>query len=313
MITQNVTCPFCRRIQTISIPEGAGPFPIKCFSCQKMFLIPGRQHSFQRFPAPPLKEDGKIGKQKIMMAIRNRRETDKLISRLWAAPILGLAIFFIFVYLSLWVIMLTSATFFGFGQLIFILLLIILPLLSIHIILTYLTYSLILRRNRHFERDRLLREGIIQYFRSLARDSNPTLSKTKPFVGSQLATMQILHAEAGSQEGEQNTLLWTILMLFIPFMGLYVLYFLTKDSYNHDKRQQVFMQNVQQAASKFTMTIIPPSWKCLPPSSCGGYIFLSLVFYGIFLGYWYYALISDMNIHFKAQWQFEDQLLAAIR
>jgi hypothetical protein len=34
---------------------------------------------------------------------------------------------------------------------------------------------------------------------------------------------------------------------------------------------------------------------------------------GLFLIYWYYVLIKDLNEHFRAQWQFEDQIATQMK
>jgi hypothetical protein len=61
------------------------------------------------------------------------------------------------------------------------------------------------------------------------------------------------------------------------------------------------------------MTVILPSWKTLPERSFFIYLILTLLTCGLFLIYWYYVLIKDLNDHFGAQWQFEDQIAAQMK
>lgn len=99
---------------------------------------------------------------------------------------------------------------------------------------------------------------------------------------------------------------------FRPFCVIYVLYFLTKDPPNHDRRQLSFMQQVQSAGSKLGMYLVVPTWKSLPPRSFAIFLILIIFTFGLFAFYWFYVLIKDFNDHFMAQWQFENQLISSI-
>ncbi len=166
-------------------------------------------------------------------------------------------------------------------------------------------YKLIKRRNGHFRRDRILREGLINYVRGLAAERG---LETK--MSTELATMTSIHSESNSDEDEKSPVLWIFLSIItFGLLGIYVLYFLTKDPHNHDARQLAFMQQVQSASSKLEKTVVFPFWKSLPGRSFFLYLVLTWIT-GLFSLYWNYVLITDFNDHFKAQWQVEDQLLA---
>ncbi len=167
-------------------------------------------------------------------------------------------------------------------------------------------YKLIRRRNQHFRRDRMLREGLINYVRGLAAERGMEVK-----MSTELATMTSVHSEANGEEDEKSPILWVILSIIsFGLLGLYVSYFLTKDPHKHDVRQSAFMQQVQSAFSKLEKTVVFPFWKSLPDRSFFLYLILTWLTTGFFGLYWNYVLITDFNDHFKAQWQVEDQLLA---
>jgi Domain of unknown function (DUF4234) len=166
-------------------------------------------------------------------------------------------------------------------------------------------YRLMKRRNGHFRRDRILREGLINYVRGLAAERGMESKMTI-----ELATMTSIHSEANGEEDEKSPVLWIVLSIItFGLLGLYVWYFLTKDPHKHDVRQMAFMQQVQSAFSKFEKTVVFPYWKSLPDRSYFLYLILWFIT-GLFSLYWNYVLITDFNDHFRAQWQVEDQLLA---
>lgn len=166
-------------------------------------------------------------------------------------------------------------------------------------------YRLIKRRNGHFRRDRILREGIINYIRGTAAERG-----VEPTMTTELATMMAIHSEANGEEDEKSPVLWLVLSIItFGLLSLYVWYFLTKDPHKHDVRQIAFMQQTQSALSKLGKTVVFPFWKSLPDRSYFLYLILTWIT-GLFSLYWNYVLITDFNDHFRAQWQIEDQLMA---
>ncbi|MEI6797346.1 MAG: DUF4234 domain-containing protein, partial [Methanomassiliicoccales archaeon] len=63
------------------------------------------------------------------------------------------------------------------------------------------------------------------------------------------------------------------------------------------------------AGQQMGVNIMMPSWKTLPERSFVIYLVLTIVTLGLFMFYWVYVIIKDMNEHMKNQWAFEDQLL----
>ena len=244
------------------------------------------------------------GKNLISEAIRIRRETDEIMSALWIlSPFLGL-VAFVAILIGGAAIGGTFASRSGIlaGGLAGLIL-----GLIVYILLALLPwYKLIRRRSEHFKRDRILREGLISYVRGAASDRG-----VEAQMSTELATMTTVHSESSGQEDEKSAILWIILsVITFGLLGIYVSYFLTKDPHNHDVRQLAFMQQVQSAFSKLQKTIVFPFWKTMPDRSFFLYLILTWLTVGLFALYWNYALISDFNDHFRAQWQIEDQLVS---
>ncbi len=170
----------------------------------------------------------------------------------------------------------------------------------------YVIYHLIKRRTAHFRRDATLREGILGYLKAYAASKRMEKKLT-----SEITAMTMIHNEASGDEREKSPVMWTILTFIVPFVGIYVLYFLTKDPSNHDRRQLSFMQQAQAAASKLGITLVVPTWEALPGRSFALYFIITILI-SFFAIYWFYVLIKDFNDHFKAQWQFEDQLVPVL-
>jgi hypothetical protein len=165
-------------------------------------------------------------------------------------------------------------------------------------------YKLIRRRSEHFRRDRILREGLITYIRGIASERG-----IEAQMNTEIATMMTVHSESSGEEEEKSAILWIVLSIItFGLVGIYVSYFLTKDPHGHDVRQLAFMQQVQSSFQKLQKTIVFPFWKAIPSRSFFLYLVLTWLT-GLFALYWNYALISDFNNHFKAQWQIEDQLI----
>ena len=229
-------------------------------------------------------------------AVRMRHETDRIMSIGWLLlPVLAVVIGFAGIILTF--------TARGAGLAFSFLLDIVELILAVDF-----WYFLISRRNKHFKRDKVERDSLIDYVRQ-----SEALAGRSAEVATEIATMTTINGEATAEEREKSAVLWIILSIItLGIAGLYVLYFLTRDPYNHDRRQQSFMQQTQSAMTKLGKVVVNPSWKELPSRSFFLYFVLSIVTLGLFEFYWYYVLITDFNNHFKAQWQLEDSLMAVM-
>jgi uncharacterized membrane-anchored protein len=232
----------------------------------------------------------------IQESVRARPQTDKILSPLWIlAPVLGIVVALSLIVLAFFI---DPALVLG---------LIVAALFVPAIIFAVILYYLINRMTDHFVRESNLRRGVIQYLRAKAEQEGKG-----PSIASEIATMQSVHAEADASDGQKPAVLWTILAVVVPIVGLYVLYFLTKYPYEHDARWRAFSQQVQAAGSKLGLITVAPSWKSIEKRSFFVYLILTVLTAGTFALYWYYVLIQDPNQHFRAQAQFEDVFLAAI-
>jgi hypothetical protein len=251
---------------------------------------------------------------RISEAIRARSSSDEIMSGMWIVLLILspfiMAIGIVFVVLGL-VASAVSSTGVGIGIGSGAAAIGLVLILIGGLIFLLINYKLLKRNNEHSKREAALRQGIIEYFGTKAAERNMGGA-----LASQLATMQSIDSEARSEERERSAGLYSILII-IPFIGTlvqwYVAYILTKFSAKHDHRWMAFAQQTQTAGQALGMTMVYPSWKTIPERSFFLYLVISLITFGLFWIYWYYAFMKDMNEHYKAQWQFEDQLLAAIQ
>lgn len=176
------------------------------------------------------------------------------------------------------------------------------------IILLYMLFS---RNNRHTRREAMLRRAIIDFLRSRAVEMGVINE-----ISSEIQTMESIDYESRMREPERNAALWSLLPL-VPVVGwiffLIAMYYLSSYPAPHDRRWHAFTQQVQSAGSKLGMSMMLPSWKTIPERSFVIYLILTILTLGLFIFYWYYVLIKDINEHYMVQWQFEDQLLREIQ
>ncbi|UCE36297.1 MAG: zinc ribbon domain-containing protein [Thermoplasmata archaeon] len=300
-------CPNCGQPQVVTPAAGAPPQPQPQPPPQQMAQPP--------YPGPPGGPPpggpgGQIGygRMKIDEAIRQRSESDRLMTPLWAlAPLIAWIVMVAVIFLILiaaysgidvddteeaekagedflWAFVITVAV--GFAV--------------FAAVVLYPWYLMIKRRTTHFQRERHLREGIIELIGEKGAQGVP--------VSTEMATLNSLHAEANSDEVERSPILNIIIMIILPWVGaMYVLYFLMKDIFKHHNRDIAIMQQTQAVAQKMGRAVVVPSWQSLPPRNFGVYLILSccIPLFGI---YWQWVIIKDYNDHFQTQWRFEDQL-----
>ncbi|MCE5295906.1 MAG: zinc ribbon domain-containing protein [Euryarchaeota archaeon] len=228
-------------------------------------------------------------RQQITSAIQMRSQTDEVLPIYWILlPILGIVLSVVLTVFLGWFIGL------GVGMIVF------------GALLAVLVYKLINRQNEHIKRETVLRGALMTLIRDKAREQYK-----EQVISGQVATMESINQEASYKEQENNAVLFTI-MAFIPLLQFYVLYVLTKHPYEHDQRWHAFTQQVQYAGGQLGLNIMTPSWKTLPRRSFILFFIISIIFTPFML-YWLYVLIDDPNEHYKAQWQFEDQLMVQLR
>lgn len=170
-------------------------------------------------------------------------------------------------------------------------------------------YLLIKRRNKHLSRDRVLRQGILDYARRVAE------TEGGEEAGEHLETMQRLHNEALLEENERPAVVHILLYaLTNGLWGLYVLYFLLKDVPQHARRQGRFVQGAREVFDEAgrdadQIPTIEPIQERSYLLSVAMWIFLPIV--GGFIVTWW--LYKDPPQHFERQWVHEDHLVELVR
>ncbi len=171
-------------------------------------------------------------------------------------------------------------------------------------VLLVLVYKLIKRRNEHFGRQRAMFSDLLALLGAEAEGKNLT-AEFEVRVAPARSTLDEIDAKETQREG----LLWVIASLFVGVLLPFVIYFLMKDYYNHERREERFLQQLSIAASS-TGVHFPYYGRAspLPNRSFAAYVVLTVVTYGFFTMYWVYWLINDPNEHFMSQWDIEDRL-----
>jgi len=190
-------------------------------------------------------------------------------------------------------------------------LIILLVLLAIigFIVSIILTYKLVNRRNTHFKRQMFLSEDVVAAVKTIA-------AKKGVDVEASLSSIERTVREAKAEETEKGAVLWAILTA-VPYIGSlaqwYVYYFLMKDFYKHERREDGFWEDLSRTLNKIGITFsVPRRIETTPDRSFVLYLILSIITVGLFGIYWLYVLLKDPNEHFKYHVQVEDQLLSTM-
>ena len=169
-----------------------------------------------------------------------------------------------------------------------------------------LIYMLVNRRNTHFTRQQFLSEDVIKTIKSLAE-------KKEIDVESSLSPIERTVREANAEETKKDAVLWAVLSAFIPFVSWFVYYFLMKDFYSHERREDGLWEALSKTLSKLGVNFSAPRRiETMPNRSFVLYLILTIITMGLFGVYWIYVLLKDPNEHFKYHVQAENQLLSAL-
>jgi hypothetical protein len=167
-----------------------------------------------------------------------------------------------------------------------------------------LVYKLIERRNWHFKRQQALFSDLLALLGTEAAGRN-----VEAEFQARIAPAQSTLDEINAKETQREALLWAITCFFVGALLPFVIYFLMKDYYNHERREERFLQQLSIAASSagFNFPYFGRA-RQLPNRSFAIFAVLTVVTYGLFTMYWLYRLINDPNEHFESQWDIEDRL-----
>jgi hypothetical protein len=262
---------------------------------QQSYQQPQQQGGWQE-PAPyaaPRPLYGGGAKGQIGGAIQNRNMTDDVMSGIW--------ILWPFVAIAIAVVILIALLLLNAGLWAFV---VALPILFV--LYAVLNYKLLRRMDEHRKREMALRMAVISYLKEKGAET-----QRAQIIANDIAAMESINQEAMYKEKERTPVLWTILSL-IPIVNYLVMYIMGEYAYDHDKRWHAFTQYTQSACQKLGINIMTPSWSTLKERP-NIILLIGTLLLGIIMLVWYYFIIKDLNDHFQAQWQFEDQLMAQLR
>jgi hypothetical protein len=195
----------------------------------------------------------------------------------------------------------------------------------LNIVIAYMIFRLVRRRNTHFTRQNLLYEDLTSAAEELLTKKGV---KTEAAIG--LNNLDRIAREARAYEPEKSAALWVMLTLagtslpsatllaaptgfgLLPLLAvLYVYYFLMKDFFRHERREDQFIRELLGLLAVSGVQVsLPYRNPPLSERSFAMYVVLSIVTAGFFWVYWVYVLLNDPNNHFRQQAMIEDTLMA---
>jgi len=230
-----------------------------------------------------------------------RLESDTIMSSTW------LLIYLIpVISIVLMVLVAIASPFIGAGVILALWSILIFVSLLSFIVSIVLTYKLVKRRNTHFQRQIFLFEDILSILKEI-------ISKKEASAEAEITTLERTLRETKVEETEKGAVLWAILSAIIFIASWYVYYFLMKDFYKHERREDMFFEDVSRILGKAGITFsVPRRVKPIPNRSFILYLILTIITAGIFGIYWLYILLIDPNEHFKYHIELEDELLKSL-
>jgi uncharacterized membrane protein len=171
------------------------------------------------------------------------------------------------------------------------------------ILVGILIFKLVSRRNAHFNRQILLQEDVISMAKEVA-------AKKSVDVSILLNNMDRSVREARLEEAEKNATLYAIVG---GLVWIYTAYFLMKDFFKHERREDLFINDMLRTFNALGVPIsFPYRNPPIPDRSFALYFVLTLITGSIFGVYWVYVLVSDPNNHFRQQMLMEDTIMAQL-
>jgi Domain of unknown function (DUF4234) len=173
----------------------------------------------------------------------------------------------------------------------------------------YFIYVLIKRRNQHFTRHQRFVGDLVSVLREAGAKKGVNLEPI-------LTSMDFSNRTAQIEESEKSAVLWTLLII-VPFVGafvgLYDYYFLMKDFYKHERREDGVRQDTERALTALGVQFVFHRDEPVPNRSFAIYFIVTLVTFGLFGFYWVYTLIKDPNNHFAGHALYEGSLLPVLQ
>ncbi|MDI6806169.1 MAG: hypothetical protein QMD20_05865 [Candidatus Bathyarchaeia archaeon] len=233
--------------------------------------------------------------------IRMRLESDTMMPSTW------LLIYLIpVISIVLMVLAVIASPFIGAGVAVGLWVILVLVSLLSFVVSIILTYKLVKRRNTHFQRQIFLSEDVLSRLKEITSTKGTSAE-------AEMATLERTLREVKVEETEKSAVLWAILSAIIFIASWYVYYFLMKDFYKHERREDTFFEDVGRVLGKSGITFTPPRrMKPIPDRSFVLYLIVTIITAGIFEIYWLYVLLIDPNEHFKYHIELEDELFKVL-
>jgi hypothetical protein len=172
-----------------------------------------------------------------------------------------------------------------------------------------LIYKLVKRRNAHFKRQLLLFDDIAAALKAIAAKKGTNVEVDLAYLNRTLK-----ETRADETESEKSAMLWAILSTASPLGALYVWYFLMKDFYKHERREDGVWADMGRIMEKCEIKFeVSPRKVPLPERSFALYFILTLITAGFFGIYWLIVLLNDPNQHFEHHIKIEEPLLNTLQ
>lgn len=201
----------------------------------------------------------------------------------------------------------TNSTFLGaFGAFFGALVVYYLSYFIVLILVAVMIFKMVKRRNLHFNRQILLEEDLVAMAKELAAKKGVDVSVL-------INNMERSVREARLEETEKNATLYALIGPPAPIVWLYVAYFLMKDFFKHERREDLFINDTLRTFNALGVPInFPYRNPPIPDRSFALYFVLTLITASIFGVYWVYVLVTDPNNHFRQQMLMEDTIMAQL-
>ncbi len=171
------------------------------------------------------------------------------------------------------------------------------------IILIYVAYKWIDRRNQHFERMAL-------FFTTLSDLLTELNFKKASIIKSKVNEMKLKYEKKSAG-------LYAILLI-IPYVSTillwYIMHFLNSDFANHSRDEKLVFTDLYEELGEagITLTKRPEEFVLVPKRNTILYIVLTIITLGLFQLYWLYVTTKDPNEHFISHKVFEAEIIKGL-
>ncbi len=163
----------------------------------------------------------------------------------------------------------------------------------------FVLYKWIDRRNGHFKRVQLLYENLLDFLSG--KGSEEDIRRARRSL-----------REMESESDKKNPVLWIILAIVFWPIWFYIFHFLTKDFFDHQKRENFVFEDIGKAIESAGGEFSFRGYDTIENRNTILYIVLTIITLGLFGLYWIYVITKDPNKHFKESARVESRLLESL-